>query len=351
MIYYKDRKERKGSQMKLGIIGTNWITEQFISAVEATGKFELTSIYSRTKEKAQAFGQKFTHVSEYFSDLTEFFTKGSFEVVYIASPNSLHFEQTLQAIEAGKHIIVEKPMCSNPFEMKQLLEKLHKHPEIYCFEAARHLHEPNFKTIKAQIKQLPVIQGANLTYEKYSSRYDQFLAGEEPNVFSLSYSGGALQDLGVYLVYDAIAWFGIPQSSHYYPVKLRNGIDGAGTAILKYPDFNVVLNMGKTANSELPGEIYGLKETIRMDNAAELQKVELVDATGNVTMLSVDPAQNPMLAEAEAFAAVLSETDSLENKQLQQDWLAYAVEVNKVLYELRQSAGIKFLADEPYVDR
>ena len=54
-------------------------------------------------------------------------------------------------------------------------------------------------------------------------------------------------------------------------------------------------------------KVYGLKETIVMDNAAELQKVELVDATGNGTMLSVDPAKNPMLAEAKAFGEVLRE--------------------------------------------
>lgn len=79
-----------------------------------------------------------------------------------------------------------------------------------------------------------------------------------------------MQDLGVYLVYDAISWFGIPKDVHYYPVKLRNGIDGSGTAILNYPGYDVVLNVGKTANSYLPGEVYGLKETIVIDEADEL---------------------------------------------------------------------------------
>lgn len=160
---------------------------------------------------------------------------------------------------------------------------------------------------------------------------------------------GALQDLGVYLVYDALSWFGFPGEVNYYPVKLRNGIDGSGTAILSYEDFEVVLNIGKTANSYLPGEIYGEKETLLLDNAAELKKVELVDGAGNVTILSVEPEeQNPMIAEAKAFAKLLRDPGSLENKQIQQDWLALAVEVNQVLYELRKSAQIVFKADREF---
>ena len=91
--------------MKLGIIGTNWITKQFVEAAEATGEFTLTSVYSRKVATAQKFGADFKNVTEYFDNLNEFFEQGTFEVVYIASPNSLHFEQTLQALKAKKHVI------------------------------------------------------------------------------------------------------------------------------------------------------------------------------------------------------------------------------------------------------
>ncbi len=63
---------------------------------------------------------------------------------------------------------------------------------------------------------------------KYSSRYDQVLDGEEPNIFSTHFSGGALMDLGVYLVYAAVAWFGMPKEVHYFPRKISTGVDGLG---------------------------------------------------------------------------------------------------------------------------
>lgn len=331
--------------LKLGIIGTNWITEQFVNAAHETGKWELTAVYSRSLEKAHQFGDKFTSTSEFFADLTDFFAHGSFDTVYIASPNSLHFEQAKQAILAGKDVIVEKPACSNPAEMKQLQELLRKHPETFLFEAARHIHEPNFKAVKKAVEGLNVVQGATLTYAKYSSRYDAVLAGETPNIFSPDFSGGCVQDLGVYMVYDAIVWFGMPVSAEYHATMLPTGVDGKGVALLHYPSFDVTLNLAKNVNSYLPGEIYGLKETIRLDHSSDLNEVVLDDGNGKREVLSTPQAKNPMVAEADEFADVLNAKDTNDAKQLEEDWLAYAVQVNKVLYQLRQSANIKFKAD------
>jgi len=332
--------------LKLGIIGTNWITEQFVNAAHETGKWQLTSVYSRTLDKAHQFGDKFASTSEFFDNLDDFFEQGSFDTVYIASPNSLHFEQCKQAILAGKDVVVEKPACSNPFEMKALIKLLRQHPDTFLFEAARHVHEPNFCAVAKAVESLNVVQGATLTYAKYSSRYDQVLAGKEPNIFSPDFSGGCVQDLGVYLVYDAIVWFGMPSSVDYHATILDTGVDGKGIAVLHYPNFDVTLNLAKNVNSYLPGEIYGLKETIRMDHSGDLNKVVLDDGNGHQKDLSVKQVDNPMVAEANEFADVLNDKDSNDAKQLEEDWLAYAVQVNKVLYQLRQSANIKFKADK-----
>ncbi|KRL04018.1 Gfo/Idh/MocA family protein [Liquorilactobacillus oeni] len=331
--------------LKLGVIGTGWITKQFIDATQEVGGWKLTSVFSRRLEKANDFAKQFKGEAVGYRDLDTFFQEGDFDVVYIASPNSLHFSQARQAIMADKHVIVEKPACSNPSEMKVLIRLLRRKHHLFYFEAARHFHEENFKTIAQQIKKMKTVQGATLTYMKYSSHYDDFLAGKEPNVFSPVFSGGALQDLGVYLVYDAVAWFGVPIRAVYFPHKLRNGIDGKGIAILQYPGFEVTLNFGKTANSYLASEVYGMGETIWMNNAADLQKVELIDKQGNKNDITKAVTTNPMITEVKNFTAVLQSSNSLANKQLMEDWLAVAVQVNRVMYDLRQSAHINFRSD------
>ena len=134
--------------IKLGIIGTGWISDQFIEACAKTGMYQLTTVYSRTLQKAEEFGKKYLADGEYFDDLEKFFAEGSFDTVYIASPNSLHFAQSVMAINAGKNVIVEKPACANLKEENQLLDHLSKRNDVYYFEAARHVHEKNFEIVK-----------------------------------------------------------------------------------------------------------------------------------------------------------------------------------------------------------
>ena len=168
---------------------------------------------------------------------------------------------------------------------------------------------------------------------KYSSKYDAFLAGKLPNVFNPEFAGGALMDLGIYLVYDAIAWFGVPENAVYLPHFLKSGIDGDGVARLDYGKFAVTLITGKTTNSELPSEIYSGKQTLMMDNAAELETVKLGDQ-----VLSTEKLANPMEAEAAYFAkAIVGKDRNAFDKAWQ-----LAKEVHQVMSILRTSANLDF---------
>lgn len=327
----------------LGIIGTNWITGQFVDAARESESFKLTAVYSRTADKADQFKTKY-HAPEAtsYTDLDGFMNANEFETVYIASPNSLHFEQAKQAILAGKNVIVEKPAFSNPAEMAAMQTLLKQHPDQFLFEAARHIHEANFKIVQQAINALPAINGATLSYMKYSSRYDAVLAGEEPNIFSPHFSGGALQDLGVYVVYDAVSWFGVPDSVDYQAELLPTGVDGKGVATLCYPTFNVTLIFGKTVDSYLTSEIYGGQTTIVLDNAGTIGSVDRYSEGGQkIESLGEQSLANPMVAEAENFAAMIANRDTKRYHEL----LQLSESVNQVLYQLRQSAGITFDAD------
>lgn len=339
------KKEKVIYVISFGIIGTNWITQQFVEAAKDSGKYQLTSVYSRHKETAEKFARK-NGATETFDDLNQFFTDDKFSTIYIASPNSIHFEQAKMAINHDKNVIVEKPAFMNPDQMKEIQALLKQHPKVLYFEAARNIHTPNFHSIQDKIAQMKTIQGAEFTYSKYSSRYDKVLAGEEPNVFSLNYAGGALQDLGVYTVYDAVTLFGKPDSVAYYPQLVGTGVDGKGTAILKFQKFNVVLNFSKISNSYMTSEVYGLKDLIQMDDAGEIQQVNYIDENGKSTSIGHNSEQNPMLPEANDFARIIDDPDSQNNQRDYQRWLDLSVQVNNVLFELRKFANISFKGEK-----
>lgn len=331
--------------IKLGTIGTNWITQQFVEAVKLSKSYDLTSVYSRHEDTAKTFAGK-NGATEIFTDLNAFFDDGVFDTVYIASPNSLHFEQAKLAILHGKNVIVEKPAFTNQKQMAQIQEMLADHPDVLYFEAARNIHTPNFHAIEAQFADLDTVQGAEFTYSKYSSRYDQVLAGKEPNVFSLKYAGGALQDLGVYTVYDAVALFGMPQEVAYFPQLIRTGVDGKGTAILSYPEYSVTLNFSKVSNSHMTSEIYGLKDLISIDDAGELRSVTYVDEDNNKQVIANTIDENPMLPEAEDFARVINDPTAKQNHEDYENWRQLSMYVNKLMFNLRQDAHLYFVGEE-----
>ena len=90
--------------LKLGIIGTGAISHHFIDAAHTSGKYQLVAVYSRKIETAEKFASHYQDVT-LFDQLEDFF-KHPFDVVYIASPNSLHFSQAKIALVAGKHVIL-----------------------------------------------------------------------------------------------------------------------------------------------------------------------------------------------------------------------------------------------------
>lgn len=153
--------------INLGIIGTNWITDQFVQAAHETGQYQLAAVYSRRLETAQKFGEKYGDV-EYATDLKTFFDIEHLNTVYIASPNSLHFEQAKQGILAGKNVIVEKPAFSTPQEMDEIIE-LANQKRVFFFEAARNIHEQSFKTVADFLPYKDRIIGADFSFMKYSS--------------------------------------------------------------------------------------------------------------------------------------------------------------------------------------
>src|SRR5699024_9366574 len=103
--------------LQLGTVGTNWITEQFIYAAKDSGLYQLAAIYSRSKEKGATFAEPFQ--AAYYTDYQQFLAHPQLDVVYIASPNSVHYEQAKAALLAGKHIIVEKPAFSTIQELQE----------------------------------------------------------------------------------------------------------------------------------------------------------------------------------------------------------------------------------------
>lgn len=332
--------------LKLGIIGTHIITDQMLDAAKQTGEYKLTAVYSRTMARAQEYGKPYG-ATEFYDKLDQFFSDGDFDVVYIASPNSLHFSQTKLAIEHDKDIILEKPAFVNTKEFETIENLLKQHPQVRLVEAARHIHVPLYQEGLKKIHELDHCQGGTITVMKYSGRYDKVLAGENPapNIFTTKFAGGALQDLGVYAVYSAVQMFGKPNKAQYFPTLAKTGVDAMGVAILTYDNYEVTLNVGKTSNSYLPSEIYGLKDTVVFDSVFNTKKVTYYDADKKAHPVQGKVYDNSMVPEMQNFADLFNNPNDGQEQKKYEDWHQLSKTVNEVMTSLRQSANLVFPSD------
>ena len=324
--------------LKLGIIGTGAISHHFIDAAHTSGEYRLVAVYSRKIETAEKFASHYQDVT-LFDQLEDFF-KHPFDVVYIASPNSLHFSQAKIALVAGKHVILEKPAVTQPKEWKDLLQTAQKN-QRFIFEAARNYHEEAFATIKDFLADKHVL-GADFNYAKYSSKMPELLAGNTPNVFSNRFAGGALMDLGIYPLYAAIHLFGNPTRATYQAQQLDNSIDLNGDGILSYPDYQVHIKAGKNITSNLPCEIYTTDGTLTLNTIEHIQSAVFIDHKGKELQLPIQQAPHTMTEEVATFAHMINHPD----QTLYQQWLTDATDVHQVLYTMRQDAGIRFEAEK-----
>ena len=332
-----------------GTIGTGWITDSWITACERSSKWRLHSVYSRRDEQARVFGSKHNCTNTYTS-LSSFAADKDLQAVYIASPNSHHYEHAKQMLRAKKHVILEKPATSTIQELEDLFE-IAKEEGVVLIEAFRHIQEANFKILKEAVreeKRLGQIYGASFTYASYSSRYTNVLKGEVPNIFSLEFSGGSLVDVGVYPVCFAVALFGKPQSQVYVPFLCKTGVDGGGVIILRYDGFGVQINNSKGYSSSAPNEVYGENGTITINSSTDISSVKHCNPRTKETEDIAGPYKSPekpnvnMEEEASEFARIIEETDNGAAKELE--------EISRIVIgitsDLRRQNGIVYPGDE-----
>lgn len=222
-------------EIKLGTIGSGTIVHSILDNVEITEGIRLVAVYSRSEEKGRALAGKYA-VDKVYTNMDEFLADENINTIYIASPNLLHYEQTKKALLAGKNVICEKPFCTKAEQARELVA-LAKEKHLFLVDAVPMAFLPNFELLKQELPKVGKIKLVMGNFSQYSSRYDQVLKGEVPNVFNPQYAGGCLMDINFYNVYLNIALFGKPKETVYFPNVYENLVDTSGILFMQYDGF------------------------------------------------------------------------------------------------------------------
>ncbi|AQM60465.1 Gfo/Idh/MocA family protein [Clostridium baratii] len=326
-------------KIRFGIIGTGKIVHNFLDAALKHKEFELTSVYSRDINKAKEFGKPYG-AKNFFDDLEEFSKCNEIDAVYIASPNFLHESQSILCMNNKKHVLCEKPMASNSKEVSRMI-KNSKDNGVLLMEAMRLTVLPNFLKVKENLNKIGKIRRYFASYCQYSSRYDSFKEGVILNAFNKALSNGALMDIGVYCIHPMINLFGKPNKVISNSVFLSNGIDGEGSAIFNYNDFDGIIMYSKISNSNLPLEIQGEDGSMLISNI-HLEDVKIIYRDGREEKISIEPLKNDMYYEIDEFIRCIK-NGQLESKL---NSLSNSLSAIELMDEIRKEIGLKFPADK-----
>ena len=102
--------------IRIGVIGTNFVSDWLCEAADTLDCVEITAVYSRAQETGDAFAEKH-HIPHVFTDYDAFLSSDVIDAVNIASPNFAHAAQAVRALNAGKHVLCEKVIASNSREL------------------------------------------------------------------------------------------------------------------------------------------------------------------------------------------------------------------------------------------
>ena len=299
--------------IRLATIGTSAIARSLIEAVGVADGISVAAVYSRDADRGRAFADSIG-VTATYSDLDELLASRQIDAVYVASPNTAHEAQTLAAVRAGKHVLVEKPAVTNAEAWDRLCREARAHG-VVLLEAMRTEYDPGLDVIRELLPTLGTIRRVQLSYQKRSSRYDQVLAGERVNIFDPALAGGALMDLGVYCVHALVTLFGEPQSVQAASVTIASGADGSGSALCTYPGFVAEVLYSKITTSNLPSEVQGELATLLIDQIASptLLTVERLDGTS--TTHELPPIRHNLVDEVDRFVALVETSGDATHDQ------------------------------------
>jgi predicted dehydrogenase len=183
------------TKVRWGVLSTAKIAREKVIPGMQAGKFcDIVAIASRNKEQAQAAAEKL-HIPVVYGSYEELLGDPAVDAVYIPLPNHLHVEWAIKALQAGKHVLCEKPVALSAAEAEQLLQAAQQKPQLKIMEAFMYRFHPQWQQAKQWVKAGKV--GELKTIHSFFSYYN----ADPGNIRNKKeMGGGGMMDIGCYCV-------------------------------------------------------------------------------------------------------------------------------------------------------
>ena len=243
-----------------GVLGPGFVaTQAVIPAIQHSRNGRVHALASRDPARAHKLASQW-QVQRVYGDYQELLDDPHINAVYIALPNHLHRDWTIQAARAGKHVLCEKPLACSAREGEQMLEACLR-ARVQLMEAAMYRFHPRAQRLRQ------LVADGTLGQPRFLHSSFTFTLNPSPNYrHSVEYGGGALLDVGCYCV-NALCWLSgtaAVEVQVFATQREPGGIDLESGTLLRFADGA----LGHVQCSFM---------------AAEHQSLEVIGSTGTVT--------------------------------------------------------------------
>jgi predicted dehydrogenase len=254
------------SLVKWGILSTADINRKVIPGAKASPKVDLIAVASRTQERADAYAAEW-EIPRAYGTYEKLLADPEIEAVYISLPNTMHTEWSIKAVEAGKHVLCEKPFTRHPDEITQAWDAADKAGRLLS-EAFMYRHNPQTKKAKELVD-----SGAIGELRRVRSTFSYGLYDESNIRLRTDVEGGALMDVGCYNVSWSRWIAGEPERVQGEAWYGPSGTDWVFTGTMRFPnDVIALFDCGTAMTNRDEVEIVGSEGSLFLDDPYHCNK-------------------------------------------------------------------------------
>lgn len=313
------------------ILGPGEIATDFAKAINAVNG-EIAGVWARKQEKASYFADTF-NIKKVHPNVDDLMHDENIDVVYIATPHSVHHQYIIQALRNNKHVLCEKAITMNGKQLKEITD-LAKEKNLIVTEAMTIYHMPLFKKLH-QLVSAGKIGEVKMIHVTFGSCKE-----DDPTnrFFNPELAGGGLLDIGTYAL-SFVRYFLTSQPNEVLSTvkKHQTGVDEQSGIILKNDaDELAVVSLAMRAKMPKSGIITGDLGFITVDNFPRAEKATITyTADGSTDIIEAGESEQALHYEVEAMNRYIK-------KQEENDTLLLSIDVLELMDEVRNQWGLTY---------
>ncbi len=329
---------RDAPSLRWGVIGTGWIAERFVRALQQHTDQQVVAVAARNAERAAAFAAEHG-LTRSHADVEELVAAPDLDVVYIGTTHPAHLPNALLSLAAGKPTVVEKPLGVNAAEARQIADAARR-GHTFCMEALWTLFTPKFDVL-AQLIDSGVLGEIRTVQADHG---EWFPPGHR--IFDPAQAGGPMLDLGTYPVSFSGWVLGAPERVQATGHANADGLNVEAAALLSGPgDRLAVVHTTIEGNTPTRAAVTGTEATLEIDGPFY--------QPGGFTLRSSDNTERlrweePAIAHEALFyqAAAAARSIAAGATESPVRPLAASIATLETMDAIRAQLGVRFAADQ-----